>query len=331
MMYLRTHLTIAWLVFPALAYPQTDFQQPPRVLHRAEYAIQPSIGTHCRPDFFVVDSIPCAQSPNGCLPQCNGRVCRYLPDERYHRSTREELLAALSPGIPVCIVVHGSFVGARSLFPDTIGRYKRLLTSANDRPIHFIAAHWPSDPGLLMFPAIQVNELGRRAEYNGIYVAQLINSIPPENPICMIGHSHGCRLIASAIHLLGGGTVCGFSVPDACPQRRIRVVFGAAAIDQHWLNPGQRYGCGLRRVECLLNIKNRTDLPLNLYPLGDPFWHRAIGQGGFRPCDFAQMGMQAAKIRQFEVSHLVGTGHEIARYAPHPQIRASYLPYAFFD
>ncbi|MEO2033059.1 MAG: hypothetical protein ABGZ35_13330 [Planctomycetaceae bacterium] len=48
MISLRTHLMIAWFAFPVLADAQTTFRQPPQLRH-AEYAIQPSIGTHCRP------------------------------------------------------------------------------------------------------------------------------------------------------------------------------------------------------------------------------------------------------------------------------------------
>jgi hypothetical protein len=262
---------------------------------------------------------------------CVGVIHRYLPDERYHVSDLDTMIAALRPGVPVCLAIHGSFVGSKDLYPQSVNRYKRILESANDRPIHFIAVHWPSDPGLLLLPTVQVNQLGKRAEYNGIYLAQLIARIPPENPVSMIGHSHGCRVVASALHLLGGGTVQGVAVADPHPERRIRAVFGAGAIDQHWLNPGERYGCALNRVEWLLNIRNRMDGVLNLYPLLTPFLHRAIGQAGFRRKDLMRIGGNVEKIVEYDVTQLVGAGHMISHYAPHPQIRAAFVPYLYFD
>jgi hypothetical protein len=290
-----------------------------------------SIGTHREPDFFVVSSVRCPQRSYGWPPTCDGIVHRYLPDGRYHQSDHEQLISALRPGVPVCLVIHGSFVKAGDLYPESVQRYKRLLASANDRPIHFIAAHWPSDPGLLLLPTLQVYQLGLRAEFNGIYLAQLITRIPPDNPVSLIGHSHGCRVVASALHLLGGGTVQGFAVHNPHPERRMRAVFGAGAIDRHWLNPGQKYGCALNRIECLLNLRNRHDAVLSLYPLQAPLLHHAIGQAGLRVSDLRKMGWQSAKITEFDVTSLIGTGHMISHYARHPQIRAAFIPYLYFD
>ncbi len=289
------------------------------------------IGTHDAPNFFVVNSIPCPQKSDGSQPQCNGVVHRYLPDGRYHCSNRDELLASLRPGVPVCIAVHGFLVRVKDLYPASIERYKRTVQAGDDRPLHFISTHWPSDPGTLIFPAIALDRMGRAAEFNGFYIANLMNRIPPENPICLIGHSLGCRVIASALHLLGGGEVQGHRVHNMHPQRRIRVVFGAAAIDHHWLNPGERFGCAINRMESMLNIRNSTDIALKLYPLREPLLHHALGRDGFHDSDLESIGWQTAKIAQWDVSHLVGMNHMIAGYARHPQIRATSSRYVYFD
>ena len=290
-----------------------------------------STGTVDEPDFFVVNSARCPQMPLNCEPRCDGIVHRFLPDCRYHVSSRDDLINSFQPGVPVCIVVHGSFVGAADVYMESVGRYRRMLQSAGNRPLHFIAAHWPSETGLLLLPTIQTNALGRRAEFNGIYLAQLIGQIPPSQPVSLIGHSHGCRVVASALHLLAGGAVRGFTVADPSPERPIRAVFGAAAIDHTWLNPGQKYGRALLRVEQLLNIKNETDLVLNAYPLRDPRLRRAFGQVGLSRRDVQMIGPLVGKIREFDATRLVGSGHMIEAYAPHPQIRSAYLPYVYFD
>lgn len=335
----RISPVIGLLFYAALASGQSDISERHRLAlspgnvfsTTSPAASRTSIGTHRQPDFFVIDSRNCPQSPGRCLPNCQHRVSRFLPDHRYHPSSRNELIASLQPGVPVCIVVHGSFVGAGSLYPETIKWYSRLLTSSNDRPLHFIGVHWPSFTGLILLPALQINALGRRAEFNGFYLAQFINEIPAGHPVCLIGHSHGCRVISSALHLLGAGTVRKLSVQNVCPQRRIRVVFGAAAIDHHWLNPGERYGNALQCVESLLNIQNHQDGALALYPLREPHLDHAAGQVGFQQRDLRTMGPHAAKIRRFEVSRLVGIGHAIEWYARHPQIQTAYLPYVYFD
>lgn len=294
-------------------------------------ALTSSLEEHGNSTFFVVNSSHCPQEPNGCYPQCRGVVHQYLPDGRYHRSSKEQLLASLKPGVPVCVMVHGSFVKSDEWYRLTVRRYQRLVAAGGNRPMHFIAAHWPSDPGTMIFPAYQVEKLGDRAEYNGIYLAQLIRSIPADHPVSFIGHSHGCRVISSALHLLGGGSVQGVRVSNPSPHRRMRVVFGAGGIDHHWLNPGEKYGCALNRVECLLNIHSRLDCVLNLYPFTDPLFHHAAGQIGFTKSDLKKLGGQSRKIRQYDVTHLVGTGHMIVKYAPYPQIRARAIPYLYFD
>jgi len=290
-----------------------------------------SLGSCAAPNFFVVNSSHCPQEPNGCYPRCRGVVHQYLPDGRYHRSSSEQLLASLKPGTPVCVMVHGSFVKSDELYALSVRRYKRLVAAGGNRPMHFIAAHWPSDPGTMICPGYQVEKLSSRAEYNGIYLAQFIRRIPADNPVSLIGHSHGCRVISSALHLLGGGCVEGVRVSNPSPHRRMRVVFGAGAIDHHWLNPGEKYGCALNRVECLLNVYSRWDCVLKLYPFTDPLFHHAVGQRGFTNSDLKKIGYQSRKIRQLDVTHLVGTGHAIANYAPYPQIRAQAIPYLYFD
>ena len=118
---------------------------------------------------------------------------------------------------------------------------------------------------------------------------------------------------------------------DTHPTRRIRAVFGAGAIDQHWLNPGEKYGCALNRVECFLNIRNRHDVVLKLYPLQGLLLHRAIGQAGFRKRDMRKIGWQSRKIAEYDATNLIGSGHMISQYARHPQVRAAFIPYLYFD
>lgn len=313
---------------------QSVVQETPgdqNVDEESKHVVPAMIGTHDAPNFFVVNSIPCPQKSDGRQPRCQGVVHRFLPDGRFHPSDKETMLASLRPGVPVCIAFHGFLVRAKDLYPQSIARYKRTMQASNDRPLHFISTHWPSDPGTLVFPAIALDRMGRAAEFNGFYVANLMNRIPPENPICLIGHSLGCRVIASALHLLGGGEVQGHRVHNKHPERRIRVVFGAAAIDHHWLNPGERFGCAINRMESMLNIRNSTDIALKLYPLREPLLHHALGRDGFHDSDLEAIGWQTAKIAQWDVSHLVGMNHMIAGYARHPQIRAFYSRYVYFD
>ena len=139
---------------------------------------------------------------------------------------------------------------------------------------------WPSDgiltltpgnPASSALPGVDVAILGRRAEMNGIRLARLVQMLPPECPVCLIGHSHGARMVASALHLMGGGTISECQLSYQPAARRVRAIFAAAAIDHDWFNPGQRFDCGFRSAECMLNLKAPGDWALAVYPLRRPF------------------------------------------------------------
>jgi esterase/lipase superfamily enzyme len=100
------------------------------------------------------------------------------------------------------------------------------------QPLNIVYLTWPSDGAFTGLFQYDILMLGRRSAFNGFYLAQFISTLPKETPICLIGHSHGARMVSSAMHLLGGGTVQGyrFCKPGDC-SHRIRVVLLAAAID----------------------------------------------------------------------------------------------------
>lgn len=231
----------------------------------------------------------------------------------------------------MCIGVHGSFVREGEVRSLIRSRYHRMMSVSGNRPFHFISFHWPSDIGFPFCPASQTRRLGQRAGFNGVYLAQLIGTIPATNPVCLAGHSHGTRVISSALHLLAGGMVDGHCVPDTCPQRPIRVVFSASAIDSHWLSPGEKYGLAMNRVERLLNLRTRHDFALTTYPLQDPLLHSALGKTGFQSWQLNRMGLNQNKIREFDVTQYVGLSHEVSAYFPHDVIWQAMTPYLLFD
>jgi hypothetical protein len=292
--------------------------------------IPSATGRHCHGGFFFVSTIHCPQRPGqGCC--CRFTVEKHCGCGRYHRISLESMLAELQPGVPVCIGAHGSFVEEREVRSETRARYQRISSGGGNRPFHYIAFHWPSDLAVPFCPDIQTRRPGKRAGFNGIYLAHLTRMIPAANPISFAGHSHGTRVISSALHLLAGGSVHGYRVSDNCPSRRMRAVFGASAIDSHWLSPGEKYGLALNRVECLLNLRTRRDIALTAYPLQDPLLHQALGKTGFQPRQLSRMGVNRQKLREFDVTKYVGCRHEVAHYFPHDAIWLTMAPYLYFD
>ena len=292
--------------------------------------IDSPLSTRCSGSYFFVSTVHCPQAPgHGYAGEFHiENICAC---GRARRCSMQSLLASLQPGVPVCIGVHGSFIKESEVRSLTTERFRRIGSGEGSRPFHFIALHWPSDLGVPIFPATRTHGLGKRAEFNGIYLAQVIGMIPETNPICLAGHSHGTRVVSSALHLLAGGNVRGHCVSDNCPTRRMRAVLGASAIDSHWLSPGEKYGLALNRLECLLNFRTRHDIALAVYPLQDPLMHHALGQTGFRPSQLSRMGQNRNKIREMDVTRYVGFRHDVASYFPHDSIWRAMSPYIHFD
>lgn len=246
-------------------------------------------------------------------------------------SSITELSSQLVPGVPVCIFVHGSFVELPNQYVEAAGFYS-AVRGRNATPLQMIFFTWPSDGPYSGCFAADVAVRGRQADFNGFHLAYLISQIPESCPICMVGHSHGSRVILSASHLAGGGTIEGYSFPYSTgPQRRMRVVLAAGAMDHHWLNPGQRYECALNRIECLLNLQNRHDLALAAYPLSRPLARRAVARSGFTSRDAELLGWNAAKLRDCDVTDLVGPKHYWPYYYRQPGIVSAMIPYIYFN
>ncbi len=241
------------------------------------------------------------------------------------------LNASLIPGIPVCIFVHGSFTEWQSTTAENVATNQWIRGCVPNQPLQIIFYSWPSDgPYLFGGPSLMdVGIRGVQAEFNGLHLGHLLSVIPEECPVCLVGHSHGARAVASTMHLLGGGAIQGYAL-QGVPPHRYRVVFAAAAMDHHWLNPTQPYGRALCGAEAVLNLRNRADLPLRFYCLHRPFSADALGRTGFTYWDRYQTGVLGAKVSDADVTNLVGQGHVWPFYMRRPEIAAIMAPYVFF-
>ena len=283
------------------------------------------------PGYWVVSSEASPQSFDSSPPAFCPRVTRFDECVGYRRTNLPELSQSIIPGIPVCIVVHGSFMDAPSVYPESRETWNWLKNARPDRPLQMIYFSWPSDESLTALIGVDVLILGSRASRNGFYLASLIQQLPPECPVSLVGHSHGTRVISSALHLIAGGVVEGYRHPSAgCSGRRFRCVFTASAIDHDWLNPGQEFGQALCCTECLLNLKNSKDLALCAYPLRRIGSSRALGKTGFTSKDRMRLQGWSAKVVDLDVSDDIGHRHLWPEYSSRPWIAQKISNYVFF-
>ncbi len=281
--------------------------------------------------YWIVGSQSSPQDFDESAPVFCPSVTRFEHCVGFRQSNMQELTQSLQPGVPVCILSHGSFVSWEDVLTESQETWKWLGHASPNQPIQMICFSWPSDrPVFSPIVQLDVNRLGRRAERNGFYLASLVQQIPSECPICLIGHSHGTRVVASSFHLLGGGSVNGYLLATGpYPQHRLRAVFAASAMDHKWLNPGQRYGQALRPVECVLNLKNSCDPALLIYPLRHPFSSGALGFTGLTRSDRKKLGPCGNKIHDLDLTEEIGKGHYWPNYFRRPWLARAIRNYLF--
>jgi hypothetical protein len=288
-------------------------------------------GSPAAPDYWLVSTRRCAQAGQ---PACPGGTYDYFhvgPDRRPRFVNEAAFRAWLVPGVPVCVVVHGSFTNWIDAVEGGARVYQWIRAAAPERPLQIVFFTWPSDQAdLCLLPQITVGVLGVRAEFNGMYLAEFLSRIPPTQPVSLFGHSHGARVVMAALDLRAGGPVQGRRLWMPGDARTFRVVLAAAAIDQHWLSPGGRYDCAMARVERLINLRNRNDIALAFYPLRRVFSGLSLGRSGFRPLDrlrFSQLGWSVAEL---DLTSLLDTGHLWDNYYRRPEIARAIVPYLYF-
>lgn len=287
---------------------------------------------------WIISARHCQQRCHHCAHDCTFGYVRSDWNGCATEATDAEFHAWLKPGVPLCIMVHGSFVTADTVAEDSKNTFRWLRRAAPHLPLQVVFLTWPSEGLLTLNPAIagtsavpglDIAILGRRAEFNGIRLVKLIQSISPETPICLIGHSHGARIVTSGLDLMGGGELCGVKLCDG-PSHRIRTILAAAAIDHDWLCPGQRYENALNATECLLNIRVCKDWALIIYPLRRPFSRRALGSAGFTGDDLSQLGHRASQVANYDLSEMIGYGHIWPEFYQHQSIANELVDWVYF-
>jgi len=335
--FLLTWSLAVWAVLAALVFAPTPLRgQEPTLPALPSLEVvppaNPLVGSCDTPDYWIVSSRESVQHRLRKREDWKLDVFHRHVGGQTVASSLGDLGRNMAPGVPVLICIHGSFVDWESNFKESAEAYQWIRRAAPHLPLQVIFFSWPSDGPYTHITPLDVAIRGERAEFNGFHVAQVVASLPESCPVSFLGHSHGCRVILSALHIAGGGVVQDLCFRyDLGQNRRYRVVLAAAAVDHNWLNPGERYDHALVRCEALLTLINREDLPIAVYPLHRPGALRALSRVGLTDRDRRLLGGQAVKASEFDVTCIVGRDHLWPGYYRCPQIATSIAPYVYFQ
>ncbi len=179
----------------------------------------------------------------------------------------------------------------------------------------------------------------RMPEYVVMRLMEFLNELGKPirgSRICLLGQSYGGRVVPAALHLLGGGCLNSqdrdpyVRLASLRPDLQLRGVIVGGATDHDWLDPGQRLDHALLGCQAFLNLYNRRDEALTLYPLLIRSGHRhAIGRIGLTNRDFEKLGPLAARYAEFDVHDVLQREHTLLDAVASPVIASKLSPYVW--
>jgi hypothetical protein len=190
--------------------------------------------------------------------------------------------------------------------------YFQLVGKSDDEPpVRFVIWSWPSSQ--IKGPLKDVRSKAWRTDTDGYYLARFLAEMKPEVRTGLIGYSYGARIITGALHLLGGGSLAGRTVP-AGERPQIRTALWAAALHNDWLLPGHYHGQALAMADRWLTTYNCCDPVLSRYQwidkCSDPV---ALGYSGLYGRNRLPPELNE-RVEEMNVSCLVGGTHDMRAY-----------------
>jgi hypothetical protein len=226
--------------------------------------------------------------------------------------------------------VHGNRIRHEEALRDGLQAYKQLSACMRDQPLRFVIWSWPSTQ--VPRPLNDVRLKACVSDAHARHLAWLVDQMPAESCVSLIGYSFGARLVGGALHLLGGGSLAGHALAHRSSSQRVplRAVLLAGALDGHSLLPHGRNSRAVSQVDRMLVTVNCKDAVLHHYPLlggllsnGPP----ALGYAGF----FTEsLGADGYKVVQWNVNSYVGQDHNWRRYLGSPAILSRLQSFALF-
>jgi hypothetical protein len=236
-----------------------------------------------------------------------------------------ESFLAFDPTVPTVIFVHGNQIDPRWAKLEGLELYRRMINCAGDGPpMRLVILSWPSSTisgGLLR----NVRVKAARTDSVGCQLAWLVDQMPTETQVTLVGFSLGARVITGGLHILAGGSLGHLSLtervePDRAPMNAVLM---AAALHSNWLGEGQYHGLAMTQVSQMLLINNRRDPAMRFYHIAFPGRPKALGYCG--PTYIAPW--QRSKIDMRDVSRYTSQ-HDLYQYLCVPGVPAQIAEYS---
>jgi len=242
-------------------------------------------------------------------------VNRESGSRRWQQASLESLTSA-DPSISTIVFIHGNRLTNWDAKCEGLAAYRRIARQAGEAPIRFVIFSWPA--AQISGPLKDVRVKAVRTRPAGCQLAWLVDQLPAETPVTLVGFSYGARIATGALHILGGGSLGGMTVSLQHPGRQpMNTVLLASALHSDWLCPGHYHGNAMSMVNQMVLVNNCEDRAMKFYHFsttcGRP---QALGYCGptcISPAD-------ASKIVELNVARFVGREHDVFCYLSAPGV-----------
>jgi hypothetical protein len=242
---------------------------------------------------------------------------------RWQRWDLDSLLAS-DPSVPMIIFVHGNQITTSDAREEGLVLYRRMMQYGASGPqIRLVIFSWPSARvgGLLRDVRVKASRTGPAS----CQLAWLVDQMPAETPISLVGFSFGARIITGGLHILGGGNLGHLGLSERVNPNRppMNVVLLPGGLHAHWLGEGQYHGLAMTQVNQMFLVNNCRDPAMRFYHLAFPGRPQALGLRGPTRLSSAER----SKITMRDVSRYVSQ-HDLYRYLCAPGVPGHIWDYA---
>ncbi len=251
----------------------------------------------------------------------------HLMDNAWTASDRGAFHSAGRADVPTIFLIHGNRAEANDAVQIGCSVRRQIKRPGSERSFRLVIWSWPSEQVCGGMRA-DVQLKAHYSDVQAFYLAECLREVTADQPVTLAGYSFGARIITGALELLAGGRVsryrlAGPVVPHEAPWRAVLI---AAALDSHWLSPGQRNGRATGQVDRMLITSNAADRVMRLYPR--MYGRRGPEALGYRAAGYSLTPADCGKIRRLDVTCPVGAQHGWWSYWRSASLRTALTEYA---
>jgi len=216
------------------------------------------MNTRCAPKCSNLDQgFDCIQ-----VQRWDAACCRFVKESM-------DSFVAQEASMPTLFYIHGNTLKHKPAMKQCWAVYHKMRCCPGKKRL--VLWSWPAQiavkkpklrPGKLIMKNLRLKYV--YAEYQGYYVAKLVDRMSLSQRVMVSGHSYGGIVSATAMHWLGGGCLRGLRLDGGAPVERpnLRAGIISGAFDSDMLYPGHRFGQAFVAAEKIFVTRNIKDSTL---------------------------------------------------------------------